>query len=235
MPLSSVQTKQIAGQFDPLRKKAAETEAANLQTQKDALARRAAQLGGGPSGALIKQESLATDAMGRRLTDANEGINAQQTAALSQAREIQDQRDFQKSERVDAQKFAGAQFDKQYGLQKEQFSFQQKQYKDTKSMAEKEFEQNLKTNYINTIISAHNSKIPPDQMATLMDGLGIKFGPNGEVDVVAPDVAGLTKAKPVETKPAPMATVPISDQTVHQDRQGRKYRVNDNGQKIYFV
>jgi hypothetical protein len=234
MPLSSVQTKQIAGQFDPLRKKAAQTEAANLQTQKDALARRAAQLGGGPSGALIKQESLAADAMGRRLADANEGINAQQTGALNQAREIQDQRDFQKAERVDSQKFAGAQFDKQFGLQKEQFAVQQKQYADTKSMAEKEFEQNLKTNYVNSIISAYNSKIPPEQMAALIDGLGIKIGENGQIDVVAPQVEGLTKAKPEVARPAPNAQAAGGRET-YTDKNGRKYYLDEQGRKKYVL
>ncbi len=43
-------------QFDVARRRAGQQEDANLQAQKDALARRAAQTGGGVSGALIKQE-----------------------------------------------------------------------------------------------------------------------------------------------------------------------------------
>ena len=105
MALSSQQTTDINKQYDPLRKRAQQQEAANLQGQRDVLARRAAQLGGGPSGALIKQESLASDASGNRLQQANEGIDAQQQAAINQAREIQAQREFQTSERVAGQEY----------------------------------------------------------------------------------------------------------------------------------
>lgn len=109
MALSAQQTADVSAQFEPARKRASQQEATNLQGQKDALARRAAQLGGGPSGAFIKQESMAADESAKRLQDANEGINAAQTGALNQAREVQAGREFQTSERLGSQGFAGEQ------------------------------------------------------------------------------------------------------------------------------
>lgn len=93
-------------QFDVARRRAGQQENANLQAQKDALARRAAQTGGGVSGALIKQESLAADASGKRLADANEGINAQESGERARVAEINSGREFQTSERLGGQQFA---------------------------------------------------------------------------------------------------------------------------------
>lgn len=105
MALSAQQTNDINAQYDPLRKKAQQQESTNLQTQKDALARRAAALSGGPSGAFIKQEGVAADASAQRLQSANEGIDAQQQASVNQARETQAARDFSKSERLGSESF----------------------------------------------------------------------------------------------------------------------------------
>ncbi len=106
MALSAQQTSDITKQYDPLRQKAQQQEATNLQGQKDALARRAAQLGGGPSGAFIKQEGVASDASAQRLQAANEGINAQQQGAINQAADVQAGREFTTSERQASQAFA---------------------------------------------------------------------------------------------------------------------------------
>lgn len=96
----------VSDQFDYQRKKAAQQEAANLQGQKQALARRAAQLGGGPSGALIKQEQVAGDQSAQRLATANEGIDAAQTAEQRRIREIQQAQEFAHNERLGSQDFA---------------------------------------------------------------------------------------------------------------------------------
>lgn len=106
MPLSSTQTADIQKQYDPLRKRAQQQEAANLQGQNDAMARRAAMQGGGPGGAYEKQAQLVQGQSAQRLQSANEGIDAQQQGALNQAREVQDQRDFQRAERVGSQDFS---------------------------------------------------------------------------------------------------------------------------------
>lgn len=96
----------VGKQFDYQRQKAATREAANLQGQKDAMARRAAQLGGGPSGAFIKQEQIAGDQSAARLADANAGINEAQNAEVRRLNEVKEGRDFQTSERLGSQGFA---------------------------------------------------------------------------------------------------------------------------------
>lgn len=106
MPFTAQHEQDIKKQYDPMRARAQQAEAAQLQTQKDAMARRAAQLGGGPSGSFIKQEGLATDASAKRLQAANEGIDAQQQGAVNQARQVHEQRDWQTGERVAGQDFA---------------------------------------------------------------------------------------------------------------------------------
>ncbi len=102
-------TKGITGQFDYARQKAAQTEGANLQGQKDALARRAAQLGGGPSGAFVKAEQTAGNDSAQRLQSANEGINQQQAAALRDVNMTQLGQQYQTSEREAGQGFQAGQ------------------------------------------------------------------------------------------------------------------------------
>ncbi len=99
-------TKGISGQFDYARQKAAQTENAALQGQKDALTRRAAQLGGGPSGAFVKAEQTAGNESAQRLQNANEGINQQQAAALRDVNMTQLGQQYQTSEREAGQTFA---------------------------------------------------------------------------------------------------------------------------------
>lgn len=106
MAFTAQQEQGIKKQYDPLRKRAEQAERANLQTQNDAMARRAAMQGGGPGGAYEKQAQLAQESSARRLQDANEGINAQESGALNQAREIQAGRDFSREERLGSQDFS---------------------------------------------------------------------------------------------------------------------------------
>lgn len=106
MALMEDQQAGVNAQADLQRKKAAQQEGGVLQGQKDAMARRAAQLGGGPSGALIKQDQLATDASAQRLQNANEGINAQSDAQMNELRKTQQAQEYGTSERVAGQNFA---------------------------------------------------------------------------------------------------------------------------------
>ncbi len=99
----------VSAQFDVARQRAAQGENAQLQRQRDALARRSAQLGGGPSGALIKQEGIAANESGQRLANANEGIAAAQTGEERRIREIKQGQEFQTGERVGSQDFAAGQ------------------------------------------------------------------------------------------------------------------------------
>lgn len=93
-------------QYDLARKRALQQNNAQLQSQKDALARRAAQTGGGVKGALIKQENIAANAGADRLANANEGINAQQSIEKQRVNEINTGRAYQTSERLGGQEFS---------------------------------------------------------------------------------------------------------------------------------
>lgn len=95
--------------YDVARQRAKQQENANLQGQKDAISRRAAQLGGGVNGALMKQEQVASDDSAQRLQGANEAINAQEAQEVQRQREIQEGRQFQTSERLGSQGFAAEQ------------------------------------------------------------------------------------------------------------------------------
>lgn len=63
-------------QYDVARERAQQRENAALQQNKDAIARRAAQMGGGPSGAMIKLEQQAADESTQRLAQENRAIDA---------------------------------------------------------------------------------------------------------------------------------------------------------------
>jgi hypothetical protein len=96
----------VNNEFDLARRRAQQQESQNLGAQKDALARRAAQLGGGVSGALIKQEQIATDESAKRLGQANEGIDAARMQEQRRLDEIAQGQDFARSEREATQAFA---------------------------------------------------------------------------------------------------------------------------------
>lgn len=93
-------------QFDLARRRAQSETNAQVQQQRDALQRRAAQTGGGVSGALIKQEQMAQEAGAKRLADVNEGIDAQAAQERMRINEINTGREYQTSERMAGQKFA---------------------------------------------------------------------------------------------------------------------------------
>jgi hypothetical protein len=92
-------------QFDLQRKRAAQQVNSDVQGQKDALQRRAAQLGGGVNGALIKQDQIAQDEGAKRLDQANEGINVAETA--ENARKAETDRMFELQKRGVALQEAG--------------------------------------------------------------------------------------------------------------------------------
>ncbi len=98
-------TSDIASGYNAQRQKAQQQEGANLQGQKDALARRAAQLGGGPSGALIKTEQQAGDQSAQRLQSANEGINQAQNQEMRGIKMTQLGQQYQTGEREAGQTF----------------------------------------------------------------------------------------------------------------------------------
>lgn len=96
----------VQDQFALARKRAATQEAANAQGATDAIQRRMAAQGGGPSGAQIKLEAQARDQSAQRLASANEGIDAAEQAENRRVAEIKEGRDFARGEREASQQFA---------------------------------------------------------------------------------------------------------------------------------
>lgn len=112
-------TKDIQGGYNAQRQQAAQQEGANLQGQRDALARRAAALGNAPGGAFVKAEQQAGNESAQRLQRANEGINQAQNQELRGVHMTQLGQQFTSSEREAGQQFAAGQQQAQFGQQKE--------------------------------------------------------------------------------------------------------------------
>jgi hypothetical protein len=99
----------MAKEFDYQRNRAAQAENANVQAKRDALARRQAQLGGGPGGAFIKAEQNVLNESQDRLATVNEGIDAAKRSEERRIGEIENAQAFQRGEREAGQLFAGEQ------------------------------------------------------------------------------------------------------------------------------
>ena len=98
--------------YNAQRQKAAQAEGANLQGQRDALARRQAQLGGGPSGAFVKAEQQAGNDSAQRVQQANASINDTQAAEMRALKQTQLGQQFATSERQGSQGFQSGEADK---------------------------------------------------------------------------------------------------------------------------
>jgi hypothetical protein len=101
----------MAKEFDYQRNRAAQAENANVQAKRDALARRQAQLGGGPGGAFIKAEQNVLDESQNRLATVNEGIDAAKRSEERRIGEIENAQAFQRGEREAGQTFVAGQAD----------------------------------------------------------------------------------------------------------------------------
>jgi hypothetical protein len=98
-----------SSQFDVARKRVQQQSASNMQTRKDALARRFAALGNLDSGARLKLEQKAIDEESENLNAANEGIDAQQQAEMQRRREIIQGQQFQSGESEKGRSFSAEQ------------------------------------------------------------------------------------------------------------------------------
>ncbi|MES3012634.1 MAG: hypothetical protein V4750_02755 [Pseudomonadota bacterium] len=96
----------LEGEYSAARDRAGRREAGAVQSQRDAIARRAAMGGGGISGALQKQESLAIDASAQRLGDVNSEIDAAKAGELRKARDMETQLNFQAGQNDVQRQFA---------------------------------------------------------------------------------------------------------------------------------
>jgi len=97
-------------EFDLARKKASAAASQAASQRKEALKRRFASLGAGPgSGARIKAEQQVDRDVAGELQRANESIDTGERLENRRRREVQDQRDFVRSEREASQGFAAGQ------------------------------------------------------------------------------------------------------------------------------
>jgi hypothetical protein len=101
------------GQFDLARKRAEQRANAEQQQQDDALKRRFAAMGGLNSGAYIKQQSVQADDAAKRRADVMEGIDVAESNEAQRQREVQEGREFARSERLGSQDFSASQADLQ--------------------------------------------------------------------------------------------------------------------------
>lgn len=169
-------------QFELARQRAQQQANAAKQTQSDAIKRRFASQGMAQSGAAIKQEQLANEAVDKQLSEQNQQIDtaAQQEAARKQ--EIQDQRDFARVERLQSQEyaaaeqnkareFAGAESQKARELQLDLFNqdlgFKNKSLEENRAqfnaqfgLAKAQYAQDREITGLNAIIAAQQSGIP---------------------------------------------------------------------------
>ncbi len=160
-------TSDIQGGYNVQRQRAQQQEAGQLQGQKDALNRRAAQLGGGPSGAIIAADQQAGNASAQRLQSANEGIDQAQNQELRGVKMTQLGQQFTSSEREAGQQFAAGQQEKQFGQQKElqgnEFGQQEKmqgeQFGQAQKMQTQQFSQQALMNKSNQDWQAAQTKI----------------------------------------------------------------------------
>jgi hypothetical protein len=222
-------------QFEVARNRAATQANADLQAKKDALARRAAQLGGGPSGAFIKAEQGAIDETQKNLGAANEQIDAAQQAEARRIKEVQDAQRFQTSEREASQTFAAGQtaMDRRIqeagitGTYNGQSTMQSRQYDDMKAVQENEFKENLRMSYATAMLSAYNSKMDPKLLQQYLNDFDLDFDDKGGVIVNPPRVPGLTTAaagpKGATSTPADLKTRQRAGVTAVRRQDGVTY------------
>lgn len=199
-------------QFDIARKRAQQQANAAKQQQSDAIKRRFAAAGMQNSGAALKQEQLANQAVDKQLSESNEGIDAAARQENARKQEIADQRNFQKQEREASQSFASNesavarkaaqdQFAENLAFQKTQAwdaqAFRDKSFEETKSqfeknfgLAQKQFAQDREVTGLNAVIAARQAGLP---------WTGFTGGENGattaDIDAKIKEMSAVAKAQ----------------------------------------
>jgi hypothetical protein len=203
-------------EFDPARARARRQAGADIQQKRDVLARRQAQLGGGPGGAFIKAEQGAIEGSQAQLAQADEGINAAQTAELRRMREVEGAQAFQRGEREATLAFQQKQLDTTMGLEREKFGESQRQFSEQlkfnksqsdragsqwdktfaqsqkkiafdQDLANREFAATMADNFLTQVGNMWANRIPREQIDTLMRDVGIIKDKSGKWVIQTPD------------------------------------------------
>lgn len=205
-------------EFDSARQRAMQTESSSLQQGKDAIARRAAQLGNAPSGAMIKLEQQAQDESANRLQQANREIDAGQSAEMRRIGEMEtalniQREDAQAARDIDiwktdlataVQKY-GMEVDNDFktiGLNLDAWAKGMDAWLKTETLRtandQTSFEntENMRTNVISTIISLKNSGVPAGQIGPLLTSIGYDFEALGIDPNAITGIEGLTAPVP---------------------------------------
>lgn len=126
-------------QFDLQRQQAASRINAGAGQQRQAMQRKFAQLGGGPSGASFKAAQNLEAQLGTQREDAMGGIGIAEAQDIARQREVEQGQKFQAGESALGRAQQESQFGRQFGLQQggqqfdqgmanRQFQFQNKQF-----------------------------------------------------------------------------------------------------------
>lgn len=190
-------------QFEANRQRAAQVERSRLQQGQDALARRAAQLGGAPGGAFVKQEQIAMDQSAERLGQSNSEIDAAKDAEFRRMGELETQINEQRAQAqaaLDMDKWKtdlntalnkygvdvqGDQFDANYKMEQDKLAF-------TKDQAKIENDINIKNGIITQLQNLKTSGYTPEQIDGILKSLGLE-----NLGISLEGLNGVTKRPPI--------------------------------------
>lgn len=198
-------------EFDLQRRRLAQQGQAQKQQVGDAMARRAAQLGGGPGGALIKAQQVAEGEVDQRTQQGNEAIDAAQRGEHRRIREVQEGRAWQAGEAEKQRLFARgereagqtwqsgesklardqqqSQFDKQFGLTETQYAHQRELDAKNLGLTRERLGMDKELMAHQMELDAKNLGLQRQQLAETIRQFGLTFAHQKEVDAFNMDLA----------------------------------------------
>lgn len=146
MPLASPEQEElIRKRFTEQRARLGAQKRSLTQQFEEQNARQAAILGG-QSGATLKNRAKGIAEIARGIGEAEAGLGASEAQVLQQAESEAEARKFAREERLGAQEFQAQQSEKQLQFAKDSFA-------ETMKFQWSEFDENLKTNFVNAFIA----------------------------------------------------------------------------------
>ena len=160
-------------EYDPIRKRIQSQYAQKKSEGQGVIDRRLASQGMFNSGAAIKLQQEHDTEIAKAEGEALSQVDFLEAQEAQRRKEIGEQRQFQREERVGGQDFSKGLFDKEFGLKERTFAADQ-------GWKQKEFDQNILTNYVTAILGLKDADISADEMSyltTSLTNLGIKPPP----------------------------------------------------------
>lgn len=174
-------------QYDAMRKRAQQQINAQSQDNQDAINRRLAASGNLNSGAAIKQQQIAQDKSSQQLADTNTNIDVAEQGELQRRKEIQEGRDFTKSEREAGQGFVAGQSDLQRNFQQGQFDKEMDFKNKAQAFAESSFGKQMELQLAQFDHEKQNDEFNKNVAMSGMD--------DGELDSLGNDSAAFREQK----------------------------------------